>query len=739
MAPINNLRQKAIFDQFSMPDLSGGSLSAGLGNMSMGTSFMPDAQSPTYEDQGSMRSSDIQTSFRKPEDIQGIGASNISKVSDVSTKPQDYGEISLPDTVKTINDMYTPATRADDRLNNLLDNVPDINDYNPSFMRKLTAGLQGMKDPSVGQRTLNQPYLQDMGQWTAKTAPFQAAATGENARNTNERTLASNVATSIIANNRNASNQRIADQKNETTRARDAAKAESDRIRARAYAYSQSIGKGYDWDLSGPTAKKINKSTGDIIDTGIQTGKMDEELKIDLQNEGKIEASRVQGEAAMQKQAAAGTGNIKVGNQVFRPDPDNPGNYIPTTGLPSTGTPSRLGSGTGSSGTKTNTLEDIRQRQEGMRAYMELHGGEDTVKKWTQKGQDGQYQMKTRPVVGEGGIFGTGYRAYTQKDVDEWDAVKRDIDPTYNPSSGQSSQSGGGVSPSADTQNAMIRLTAILSEPNVPPQLKEQARNQIESLKMKAVLQEYDSTHGSDWSTPEGQARRSKSPTLDVREAPIPPSVQNQNQGIPQSAAPPPPPQVDRKAQLTQMLQNPNAEPRLKQAWQAELAQLQTNERNQQSSATRDITRANEIAQLLQNPNLDPRSKQILMDQARGLPAPGQVPPSPMGQVGGGSQYQGPSISDLQDQISILNMKRQNPGNSERIRLDIDNKINELKGQLRQANYPPMGPTQPPPMPQHAAPPQQDIQSKAADYLKQNGKPVTPANVNWVIQQGMVR
>jgi hypothetical protein len=205
-----------------------------------------------------------------------------------------------------LDSMYTPQTGASDRYNKLLDNMPEIN--TPGIGRKIAAAGQALGNvgphftrtgggQDAADRVLYAPFLQDMAAFKEKAEPFYKAADLENRQNINERTLASNTAQNIVNMD-----------KNDTARFAAEAKAESDRIRARAYDYGQRLGKGWDWNLTGPTAKKINRTTGEIFDTGIQTGKMDEETKLDLMNQNKLDVqeSRNQGNLAVQGSRNAG-------------------------------------------------------------------------------------------------------------------------------------------------------------------------------------------------------------------------------------------------------------------------------------------------------------------------------------------------------------------------------------------------------------------------------------------------
>ena len=200
---------------------------------------------------------------------------------------------------------YTPETQDRDRLRSLMDAAPQREP--PGWLRGLSAIGVGLGSKDVGEGLKNMeavnfaPHRRDMADWTAKTEPYLKTAELENRGNINERTLAGNMLVAQTNADRIEA-QRVRDEGKQAVAEK---RAESDRIYRTAQAYNQRLGKGYDWDLTGTTIKKINKTTGDIIDTGLKTDRMTEEDKILLQNEGKVEAARVTGELANTRAATA--------------------------------------------------------------------------------------------------------------------------------------------------------------------------------------------------------------------------------------------------------------------------------------------------------------------------------------------------------------------------------------------------------------------------------------------------
>lgn len=323
-----------------------------------------------------------------------------------------------------LNQIYTPETAARDKYNDLLNSVPERN--TPGLARKIVAGGMGLgsKDPlGTMEGVMYAPYLRDMAGWKEKTEPTYRAAQMENTANANERQLAGNVLNAKTQSDRIAETGRIADEKNRITEEKNKAAAESSRIRAEAYNYSARLGKGWDWDLKGPTAIKFNKSTGETIDTGLDTHKMDEETKIRLLNEGKIAAAEASGMSAVERATAAGGQFVIVDGKLYRANPRTTGAATAVEGLPE-GTPEKIGT------PKADTpLNRARLKNEKLGERWQT---DPLVKKYIKKNGN-NYDFASRPVVTPGGWFSN---AVTQEDVDKYDEFRKEIEPNYTPPKG---------------------------------------------------------------------------------------------------------------------------------------------------------------------------------------------------------------------------------------------------------------------------------------------------------------
>lgn len=314
---------------------------------------------------------------------------------------------SIRRTMDAIGQVYTPEYTDRDRLRALMDAAPEREA--PGFGRALVAAGLSLKaaDPiAASEAVMTAPHRRNMADWLAKSEPFLKTAELENRSNINERTLAGNVVTAQTQADRIASNEKIAERK-----------AEIAEIRARAYDYSQRLGKGWDWDLTGPTAKKINKTTGEIVDTGLETGKMDEKTKIELQNEGRVNAARETGLYAGSR--AAMTGPIYQTNdgKQYRVGPD--GTLIPAEGAPGpltrVGAPGRAN--------ETTPAEAKQAYQEKLRPIFQLNSDHFI-------NRNGVLEEKPRPKPG---WFGN------DSAMKEWDRVHKMVDPSYVPPTDQTS------------------------------------------------------------------------------------------------------------------------------------------------------------------------------------------------------------------------------------------------------------------------------------------------------------
>ena len=133
--------------------------------------------------------------------------------------------------IKSLFDSYTPDTRATDRYNNLLDNMPEVNDV--GIMRKIAGAGAAMGNLDshfrrtgggieAADRVKYAPFINEMTAWKEKAGPFATAATNENQRNIQERTLVSNMMTAATADERNRIAQENNDEKNKIAQERNA-------------------------------------------------------------------------------------------------------------------------------------------------------------------------------------------------------------------------------------------------------------------------------------------------------------------------------------------------------------------------------------------------------------------------------------------------------------------------------------------------------------------------------------
>jgi len=427
------------------------------------------------------------------------------------TPPRQATPPPVPDGVtpradwQSIWNSYTPETRANDRLNKLLDETPDKNNYRPGIARSIVAAGMGMgKDDA--QKTMESvmyaPYIRDMASWKEKTTPFQAAASGETTANVNERNARANMSTAAYNADRLASQDAIQNEKNRIAD-----------VRAKAYAWKQ-MHPTWDWDTTGPTYV-LKGPNGEIQDTGIKTGQMGEEDLQLLKNKGSVDAGAARGAAAVQAAQAGAVANnrdlVVVDGQTYQRNPDR--TLSPVEGAPS-GQPSRIGTpsqnrqgsgGTGAGGSAPNMLEFNRQKQGRLE---QTYLSDPVGRQYVQKGNNGLYEMTARPIVGEhhgiGSLWGGG-TVTTQAEVDAWDDLREYIDPNYKrptPVEPRTGGRGGGPATGSQQQPQTVERPGIgpstqpappkptreetlskdLQNPNLSPQQKQSLQRQLDSL-----------------------------------------------------------------------------------------------------------------------------------------------------------------------------------------------------------------------------------------------------------------
>jgi hypothetical protein len=220
-------------------------------------------------------------------DITGI---NDRVASSVGDDPSDRYKRWLDD--------FQPEHAASDRLNNLLLNPPTRE--RPSLGRTLVAigkgfGKGGFDDQ---QTIMNEPYERKKDEWTSQTTPAYQAASIERQTNANERALRGNVIAAEIQGDRITSNERIAAQRDETTRAKNEAANEVATKRAEAYDFKM---RHPDWkfDFSGPQVIAASPDGTQSVRLG-PTGHMSDVDKINLQQKNEIERIHARGDEAQE-------------------------------------------------------------------------------------------------------------------------------------------------------------------------------------------------------------------------------------------------------------------------------------------------------------------------------------------------------------------------------------------------------------------------------------------------------
>jgi|GraSoiStandDraft_1057264.scaffolds.fasta_scaffold00114_7 hypothetical protein len=175
--------------------------------MSLGAIPPPQTQDDPYS-VGVPNIPDEDPSFVR-NDIGGIDSRISSSVGD---EPADRYKKWLDD--------YQPEHQATDRLNSLVSNPPQRE--RPSLGRTLVAAGIGMGKGGLqdAQTVMNEPWERKKDEWTTQTGPAYQAASIERQTNANERALRGNVLSAEVAADRMASTERIASERNETTRKR---------------------------------------------------------------------------------------------------------------------------------------------------------------------------------------------------------------------------------------------------------------------------------------------------------------------------------------------------------------------------------------------------------------------------------------------------------------------------------------------------------------------------------------
>jgi hypothetical protein len=249
-----------------------------------------------------------------------------------------------PDNSSSLLD-YQPERQASDMFMKHIGQMPTRDQYPVSKLREIGAALVGLggnsamgisggqpigfqTDPNASMNAAenfrNQPFSRALGDWELKTKPLEAAAVNEKNYNMGTRQLLLGVdANRIKQQNADTALKRATDT-DENTKERNRTAA----ARARAYI----------WDKEHPDWKPYAQPGGNLIytnpkdpsqvfDTGYESGKMDEEDKINLQTKGRLSVVAAQGKNQLENTAANVQGRKDVaeskGWQVFNAKDEN--------------------------------------------------------------------------------------------------------------------------------------------------------------------------------------------------------------------------------------------------------------------------------------------------------------------------------------------------------------------------------------------------------------------------------
>lgn len=385
-----------------------------------------------------------------------------------------YGNIDPAAMAALINQFYTPDTTSRDRFNKLLDEFPQQN--KPGIARKLVASGLSIKaqDPiATAEKVLYEPFLRDTAIWKEKAGPFQQAAQLENTANINERTLAGNVVNAQTQSARIAEQERVANEKNRIAEMR----AKTNDFKARGYTIKV---LGDEVVGFSPDGKRVSLGS---------SGGVDEAEKIRLEGEWDVKAAQARGAAAVQTaQAGATAGNrdiVTQDNVTYKRNPD--GSFSPVQGLPS-GTPTRPG--TPARGAATSQLEKDRVAQAEMLRLTQEYPEE--VADIIIRADNGKFEFAPRPTLGSGKFLGMG-TGVTQDKIDQWDKIKKEIDPSYIAPPTKSNvppptSTGKGVGPSSNFLNTLPDTTKTNQ---LPPNLGGPAATSQQSAPAgRVVLQD---------------------------------------------------------------------------------------------------------------------------------------------------------------------------------------------------------------------------------------------------------
>lgn len=451
---LRQLRQQSLFDGYDQ-------LTPGAGQQqeysdddyNPSSPYTPGPTSSGLESVGAQQDRDaVLGPDGRPLDDSNIKAPTIDPVG----TPSPSKGASFEDYIDMMNKGYTPDYTSRDRLNKLLDEAPTRSA--PGWGRALIAAGMSVKadDPiATAEKVMYAPYMRDVEEWKTRADPYYKAADLENRQNINERTLMTNAATAYSAAERTAAQERAAADRNEVSM-----------INARA---NQARSLGYKVAVVGTRLVGTRTVDGKIekVDLG-DSGKMDERDRVLLQNEGRVAAAEASAGGALGRVQAGGGGIHQTPDgRTWRLDENgNPVEvqYPPRGGGPPASTSGRVTKPSSSVG-GDSALERKRVEQERIADVRETDPG---ARKQLIPSGNGTYTMRPRPVPHEDTWVPGDH--VPQEDADEWDRVKKLIDPTYEPPPPTIPRVGAsGIGPSTPAGTSNKVKTSPIGGSNTPP------------------------------------------------------------------------------------------------------------------------------------------------------------------------------------------------------------------------------------------------------------------------------
>ena len=220
-----------------------------------------------------------------------------------------------------LRELYQPETFATDAYNQHLSQMPqyELPGKGRRFLAALAGFGAGIQNPAmgvqVGEAVRDAPFIQRMNNWEARGKALEPAMTAERYANVNNRMLATETVRNELANRKLTETER----KN-----REDEKIRQDR--ARVYRFKA---ENPDYKVvipNGGTVKLVHPRTGQTIDTGIDSGRMTEEDKLEAQQSNAL--ARIEATGAQTRETNAERPNWSlvqdpVSGKTFRVDAAN--------------------------------------------------------------------------------------------------------------------------------------------------------------------------------------------------------------------------------------------------------------------------------------------------------------------------------------------------------------------------------------------------------------------------------